>query len=335
MKKFLFLGIILSIAWSCSWYQNKFEGNTKSCRTSIFIPAQSSRSAALDSIIRSGCIKDTAGLKTYMAQGEPIKPGRYVLEKGLSNKDIARTFYLGKQTPWNLTFHRIEDMNDLAGIVCRKLEPDSAAFSNAFKDVDLLQKHDFPTDQNTLPAYFIPNTYEFYWNTTPEDFLERMQKEYQRFWNDERKSKAADLGLSPVEVSTLASIVQKEQAKWEEEWPTIAGLYLNRLTLGMRLQADPTVKYALGQPDLQRVLTRHLSINHPYNTYQNNGLPPGPICIPLPKAIDAVLNYESHNYLYMCAKADMSGKHAFAEDLVGHNKNARAFQRELNRRGIY
>ncbi len=335
MRTLLFLGIILSLTSSCSWYKNKYESNTKGCQKAIFIPSQSPRTAAVDSIIKSGCLKDTAALKAYLAKGEPIKPGRYLLEKGLSNQEIARTFYLGKQRPWNLTFHRIEDMNDLAGIVCRKLEPDSTAFAHAFKDVALLEKHNFPTDPRILPAYFIPNTYEFFWNSSPEDFLERMQKEYQRFWNEARKSKAKALGLSPVEVSTLASIVQKEQAKWEDEWPTIAGLYLNRLNIGMRLQADPTVKYALGQPDLRRVLTRHLSINHPYNTYQNVGLPPGPICIPLPNTIDAVLNYEAHDYLYMCAKSDMSGKHAFAKDLAEHNRNARAFQRELNRRGIY
>lgn len=335
MRIFFWGGIALSLLSSCSWYKNKYEPNTKACQKAIFIPSQSERAVAIDSIIRSGCLKDSSGFLEYMVKGEPIKPGRYLLGKGLSNEEIARTFYLGKQSPWNLTFHRIEDMNDLAGIVCRKLEPDSTAFAHAFKDAALLEKHDFPTDPHILPAYFIPNTYEFFWNSSPEDFLERMQKEYQRFWNEDRKSKAKTLGLSPVEVSTLASIVQKEQAKWEDEWPTIAGLYLNRLNIGMRLQADPTVKYALGQPDLRRVLTRHLSIDHPYNTYQNLGLPPGPICIPLPNAIDAVLNYEAHDYLYMCAKADMSGKHAFAKNLAEHNRNARAFQRELNRRGIY
>jgi UPF0755 protein len=186
----------------------------------------------------------------------------------------------------------------------------------------------------TVYGVFIPNTYEIYWNTSPSQFLERMIREYRIFWNEKRLARARNIGLSPMEVMTLASIVDEETLKTEEE-ARIAGLYMNRLKQGMRLQADPTVKFASGDMTITRVLKKHLAIESPYNTYRHGGLPPGPIVIPSVSAIDAVLNYERHRYLYMCAREDFSGFHNFANTLSQHNKNARSYQNALNRRKIF
>lgn len=182
----------------------------------------------------------------------------------------------------------------------------------------------------TIACLFIPNTYEVYWDMTLDQFLARMTKEKDRFWNDERRQKAKDIGLTPEEVVTLASIVDEETAKNDEK-PIIAGLYMNRLKRGMLLQADPTVKYAVGDFTLQRILYRHLEVDSPYNTYKYAGLPPGPLRIPSIRAIDGVLNYTHHNYLYMCAKEDLSGRHNFARTLAEHSRNAQRYQSALNR----
>lgn len=180
---------------------------------------------------------------------------------------------------------------------------------------------------------FIPNTYEVYWNTSAKNFMNRMKKEYDRFWNDSRKAKAKEIGMSPVEVAILASIVEEETAAYDE-YPVVAGLYINRLKRNIPLQADPTVKFAWGDFTLQRILFSHLEIDSPYNTYKHTGLPPGPLRIPSIKGLDAVLNYQKHSYLYMCAKEDLSGRHNFAKTLAEHSRNAKKYQAELNRRKI-
>jgi UPF0755 protein len=180
---------------------------------------------------------------------------------------------------------------------------------------------------------FLPNTYQMYWNTTAKSFFERMNKEYEKFWTPERKQKAAELNLTPIQVSILASIVDAE-ALHDDEMPTIAGLYLNRLKRGIKLEADPTVIYATGDFTIKRVLNRYLSTPSPYNTYRVTGLPPGPIMMPSVAAVKAVLNYKQHNYIYMCAKEDFSGYHNFATNVAEHQANARRFQQALNERGI-
>ena len=187
--------------------------------------------------------------------------------------------------------------------------------------------------QETFPALFIPNTYEVYWTMTPAQFVARMVKENDRYWNMSRKDKAKAQGLTPIEVITLASIVDEETNK-DDEKPIVAGLYLNRLHRGMLLQADPTVKFALGQFELRRILYAHLNVDSPYNTYKYAGLPPGPIRIPSMAAIESVLNPTKHNYIYMCAKEDFSGYHNFASSLTQHNANARRYQQALNQRGV-
>jgi UPF0755 protein len=185
----------------------------------------------------------------------------------------------------------------------------------------------------TIKAMFIPNTYEVYWNISAENLIERMKREYDAFWTESRRELAQKIRLTPLEVSILASIIEEESAM-TDEYPTIAGLYINRLHRGMPLQADPTVKYALGDFTIQRMLKEHLQVDSPYNTYLYTGLPPGPLRIPSPKGLESVLNYQKHNYLYMCAKEDFSGRHNFAVSLSEHNRNAERYHAELNRRGI-
>ena len=203
---------------------------------------------------------------------------------------------------------------------------------NLLTEKSILQEYNFT--KQTLPALFIPNTYQVYWNISAKDFLNRMFKEYKRFWAEERQNKAKAIGLTPIEVSILASIVEEETNNKSEK-PMVAGLYINRLKKGMPLQADPTVKFAWQDFTLRRITNKHLTIDSPYNTYKITGLPPGLIRIPSPEGIDAVLNYSKHNYLYMCAKEDFSGTHNFASTLSEHNRNARKYWDALNKRKIY
>ncbi len=261
-----------------------------------------------------------------------VKAGRYLLEDGMNNNQLVNLLRSGEQEEVTLTMSNLRLTSDLCGLAGRKLELDSALLLSMLSDNNYLQKYGF--DNYRVKTMFIPNTYRFYWNTNEEAFLDRMAKEYKAFWNDERKHKATQLGLMQSEVTTLASIVEKEALKAEEK-PRIAGLYLNRIRRKMKLQADPTVVYALGDFDVNRVLKEHLKVDSPYNTYKYSGLPPGPICIPEISSIDAVLNSESHTYLYMCAKEDFSGYHNFASTLKEHNRNAREYQKALNKRRIF
>ncbi|MEA5046510.1 MAG: endolytic transglycosylase MltG [Petrimonas sp.] len=261
-----------------------------------------------------------------------VKTGRYAVKNGMTMPDVIRMLRTGNQTPVNLTFNNMRTKEDLAGRISQQLMMDSTMLLNALNDPAKIKEFGF--DENTFPAMFIPNTYEVYWDTSIDNLLNRMKKEYDRFWNDNRKSKAENIGLSPVQVSTLASIVE-EEATYPDEYPVVAGLYLNRLKKGMRLEADPTVKFAIGDFSLRRILFRHLEVESPYNTYKNTGLPPGPIRIPSIKAIDGTLSPQQHNYLFMCAKEDLSGRHNFAATHAEHARNAARYQRALNQKGIY
>ena len=209
---------------------------------------------------------------------------------------------------------------------------DSASLMNAFSSQSLIDSLGYTAE--TLPALFIPDTYEVYWTLTPKLFAERMIHEHDVYWNDSRRALAARLGLTPDEVVTLASIVDEETAKNDEK-PVVARLYLNRLAIGMRLQADPTVKYAVGDPTLRRILFVHLETPSPYNTYLHEGLPPSPIRLPSLQAVEAVLHPADHDWLYMCAREDFSGYHNFARSLADHNVNARRYQAALNAKGIH
>ena len=260
-----------------------------------------------------------------------IKPGKYKITKGLSNIELVRLLRSGKQEPIKLTFQNIRLKTDFAGYIGKNFEIDSLAFLNMLDSIDLVRQYGF--DEETIFCMFIPNTYELYWNTSKEKFFERMQKEYIKFWNTERLAQAKAIGLSPVQVSILASIVDQE-ALLNREMVRIAGVYMNRLNRGIKLEADPTVIFANGDFTVKRVLYKLLQKDSPYNTYKYIGLPPGPICMPSVAAIDAVLHFEKHNYIYFCAKEDFSGLHNFASNVTEHQMNARKFQQALNNKGI-
>jgi UPF0755 protein len=259
------------------------------------------------------------------------KPGRYMLEPGMSNNAMVNMFRGGLQTPVTLSINMAESIADVAGQASKTILADSAAIYSSFVDEDFLAKNDL--DFTTVRTIVLPNTYEVYWSVTPEDLRDRLLREYKAFWTDGRKALAQGLNLTVVQVSSLASIVEKE-AGANDEMPTIAGLYLNRLRKGMLLQSDPTVLYAKqlrdGKSDIQRVLYADLEIDSPYNTYRYPGLPPAPIQIPSAKAIDAVLHAEQHDYLFMCANPEKPGYHSFAKNGEQHSVNVRKWHKWLN-----
>jgi UPF0755 protein len=250
----------------------------------------------------------------------------------MGNKDLISILRAGLQTPVKVTFTGFRTPSQLAQRISKQIEADSVEIVAAFSNNELVEEFGFSTE--TFIAMFIPNTYEFFWNTDADGFFKRMKREHEAFWNEARIEKAKKLNMSKTQVSTLASIVEEETVNRDER-PRVAGVYINRIERGMPLQADPTIKFALGDFTIRRILTKHLSVDSPYNTYKNRGLPPGPINAPSISSIDAVLNYEVHKYLYFCAKSDFSGYHAFARTLTEHNKNAREYQRALNRERIY
>ena len=256
-----------------------------------------------------------------------IKAGKYVFSKGMNTNEMVNMLRSGRQKPVTVTFNNLRFIDELAGAVAKYIQPDSLQLLAYLNDSAVISENGF--HKHSFHAMFIPNTYEFYWTTTPKQFVERMYSEYNRFWNEERLQKAQAIGLTPVEVSTVASIVQEETIKADEK-ARVAGLYLNRIKKGMLLQADPTIKFALGDFGIKRVLSRHLLIDSPYNTYKNAGLPPGPINFPEISSIEAVLNAEQHNYIYMCASDEFNGYHKFARTLREHNQNAARYQQALD-----
>lgn len=261
-----------------------------------------------------------------------LKPGKYRLKEGMNNRTLINMLKAGNQEPVKLKFQNIRKIENFAAMLSRNLEPDSVAFINLLDSAAFVEKYGFTTE--TVYTMFIPNSYEMWWNTSPEEFFKKMNAEYLKFWNAERKAKANALGLDPIKVTVLASIVDAE-ALYDKEMPTIAGLYLNRLKKGMLLQADPTVIFANGDFTVKRVTGALLGIDSRYNTYKYAGLPPGPINMPSINAIDAVLNKENNNYLYMCAKEDFSGYHNFAATVEEHNLNAKKYREALNKRNIF
>lgn len=265
-----------------------------------------------------------------------IKPGKYVIKKGMSNNDIINSIRSGN-IPIKLLFNNQNSIEKLAGRVANQIEADSLSLVKAMTDTSFLSKNGFKPE--TALGMYLPNSYELYWDTSAEVFRNRMFKEYKNFWNDKRIAKANDIGLSEDQVIALASIVY-EESKERSEQPRIAGVYMNRLRIGMPLQADPTLKFAAYKLPkykntvIKRVLNVHKEIESPYNTYKNRGLPPGLIAMPDISAIDAVLNYETHSYLYFAADAKRFGYHKFAKTLTQHNVNAKAYQRYLSSQGI-
>ena len=260
-----------------------------------------------------------------------IKPGRYLVKKGMNNKDVVALLKSGRQTPVNITFNNIRTKQQLAQIISEQIEAPKQNILNLLDDLDYTKKLGF-TPENIL-AMFIPNTYELYWNTSADKFIIRMNKEYMKFWTPSRMLKSKNIELTPVQISVIASIVQLESNK-EDEKPIIAGVYINRYRKNWKLEADPTLVYALGDFTINRVLNVYKEIDSPYNTYMYTGLPPGPICLPTINSLNAVLNFVTHNYMFFCAREDFSGYHSFASTYNQHLENARRFQKALDRRGI-
>jgi len=274
------------------------------------------------------------GLRTMIRHSDyesKIRTGRYKIEPGDGPITVFRNLKRGQQAPLMLTVPSVRTMDELAGVLGKKLMKDSIDFAEAFHNDSIVKALGY--DSTTMVCLIIPNTYEMYWNVTEQKFIDRMKKEHDKFWDNARKAKAEAAGLTPVEVTTLASIVDAETTNNGEK-PMVAGMYINRLKQDMPLQADPTVVFAIGDFSKRRIYLKDLSYNSPYNTYINTGLPPGPIRIPTVAGVEAVLNYAHHDYLYMCAKEDFSGTHNFAATYKEHLQNAAKYSKALNERNI-
>lgn len=320
--------VLLTAVLGITFYQKIYASNVKETQE-----IQISSQATFDSLspILKPVLKNyktfswVAKMKKYTHR---IKPGNYLFEKGMSNNDLVNMLRIGAQKPVKLSFNNQDSLEKLAGRIAAQIEADSISLLQVISDERFLTENGF--EKKTALSMYIPNSYEVYWTMTPIEFRARMLNEYHKFWNENRIALAAKQNLSLLEVSILASIVQKETA-YVPERKTIAGLYLNRLHNKWPLQADPTIIFALqhknsDSPPVKRVLYQDLEIESPYNTYKNIGLPPGPIAMPDISAIDAVLNPDNHDYYYMCASVTDLGKHVFAKTLSQHNVNARKYQ---------
>ena len=298
----------------------------------IYIDRDDDVDSVYHKIAEAGNPKQMHGFESLVRyQGYTLKTGRYAIKPTDNMRYLHRRLSMGYQTPIKLTIGSVRTLDRMARNVSRQLMIDSTEVANLLNDTAYIRKIGY--SKETLPALFIPNTYEVYWDMSAEDFMARMQKEHKAYWNEKRMKQAEAIGLTPIEVATLASIVEEETANQAEK-PMVAGLYINRLKRGMLLQADPTVKFSLQEFGLKRILFRHLEVDSPYNTYKYAGLPPGPIRVPSYQGLESVLNYTKHNYIYMCAKEDFSGTHNFAVTSAQHAANARKYQQALNRKGI-
>ena len=304
----------------------------KSCY--FYIHTGSGFQAVRDSLVKKGYLREPEKFEWLARRkhyDQRVKPGRYRLVNGMRNNALVNMLRSGRQEPVRIIVQNVRTREELAGKIGRNLEVDSTRLSKLFNDPSYLAG--FGISPSTLFVLFIPDTYEFYWNTSGDQLFKRMYREYKHFWIPRRKQMADALHLSIAEVVTLASIIEKESNKNEEK-PMIAGVYLNRLKKQIPLQADPTVIYAWNDYRIRRVLKMHTEIKSPYNTYNHTGLPPGPICLPSVASIDAVLHAVNHSYYYFCAKEDLSGYHNFATDIEGHNRNAMKYQKALDKMNI-
>lgn len=300
----------------------------------IYIHSGASYEEVKQSLKDEGFIKDITSFDLLAKEAkypEHVRAGKYHIKKGMSNFNIVRMLRSGRQTPVKLVIKKLRTQQDFINLVSTHLEADSNVLRHMMRDPVYLDQYGL--DSNTFMCAVMPNTYEFYWNTDADKVFRKIARQYVHFWNDNRKQQARQLGLNPREVITVASIVEEESNKNDEK-PNIASVYLNRLRKGMKLQADPTAKFAYGDFMLKRITSVQTSYESPYNTYQVTGLPPGPICTPSEKSIDAVLNASRTDYLFFCAKEDFSGYHNFAATLKEHSENARKYHDALNRRGI-
>ncbi|MDA3953233.1 MAG: endolytic transglycosylase MltG [Bacteroidales bacterium] len=338
-KKYIILSLtlvaILAIFFFYNTYRKIYKPNILKSSYALYIPTNFEYTNVIEILEKDSVLKSVSSFK-WLAEKKNypnhIYAGKYMLDSSMSNNDLIGKLRSGFQDPVRVVFNSVRSREQLAGKISKQIEPDSISLLGLFLNDSVITGYGLKPE--TFTCVFLPNTYEFWWNTSGTKFITRMYKEYQRFWNDDRKQKAAVLNLTPEEVITLASIVD-EETYYNSEMPVVAGLYINRLRKRMHLQADPTLKFALGDFTIKRVLNVHKQIDSPYNTYKRYGLPPGPISIPSISAIDAVLNFESHSYIYMCAKPDFSGYHNFAKTLTQHNVNANNYQRALNKERIW
>lgn len=301
----------------------------------LLIPSKSARfETVIDSLKANKMVNNEMYfrfLSKVLKYPDHVKAGRYRIKPNTGNYEVIKALRSGNQAAVKLTFNNVRLKQDLVEKIGNKFEFDSTEFKRMLNDPAVCQFYGFKPE--TILCMFLPNTYEVYWNTTPQKLMGRMKSEYDKFWTDDRKAKAKAVGLSPVEVITLASIVEAETKKKDEK-PRVAGVYLNRLAVSEPLRADPTVIYAIGDFGIKRLLHNQLLYKSPYNTYINTGLPPGPINLPEPSSIDAVLNREKHDYLYFCASPKLNGYHIFAVTYEEHLRNAKLYQEALNQLGI-
>ena len=334
LKIVLAVGVALAVvagvlAWR--WYNDNKRPNFKHEAVIYVYPGDDAGEVMKTIADSAGVLRMSSLVRAFEDKkvSEYIQPGRYVVKPSSSSVYVARMLNNGWQSPTRLVLSgTMRRKGDIARKIANQMMVDSAEVTAALNDDALLSEFGF--NSVNVFSLFIPDTYEMYWTASVRDILQKQKDAYDAFWTPENVAKAQKLGLTKEQVSILASIV-KGETNYEPEMPAVAGVYLNRLRIGMLLQADPTVAYCFDY-EPNRILLRHLQVDSPYNTYKYAGLPPGPIAVPTKACLNAVLNPDPHNYIYFCANADFSGTHAFASTLAEHMRNARAFQAELNRR---
>ncbi len=330
----IYLGLVtLFVTFGVYIYQILFSPNllVKQDNKWLYIPSGAQFPQVMDSLVKNNIVNDAmtfAALARFTKYREGVKAGAYLIPNNSTNLQIIRMLQNGRQTPVKVVFNSVRTKADLARKLDARLEMDSAALLERLTNADTCAAYGFKPE--TITAMFIPNTYEMYWNLSGPGLWKRMQKEYDKFWTQDRLALAKALDLTPEQVTTLASIVQAETAK-PDEMPDVAGVYINRLRANEKLRADPTVIYAMGDFSIRRVLHGHLKNPSPYNTYQHEGLPPGPINLPSVTAIDATLYYHKHDYMFFVAKSDFSGYHTFSKDYATHLKNAALYTKALDK----
>jgi UPF0755 protein len=335
MKKILIIALILLVVGASvtGWLFMGPATNFEDARATLYISSKATtKQAVLDSINKNELVKNEsafAWLANRMNYWERIKPGKYEIKKGSSLLDIVRMLRNGRQTPVNLVITKLRTKEDLARVIGNKFEPDSAEAISFLDNKDSLQA--FSKTPETVMTAILPDTYTFFWNTSPKNIYKKLADEEKKFWTEERTQKAGKLGLTPLQVYTLASIVDEETNAVKEKG-TIASVYINRVNKNMPLQADPTIRFALNDFTIKRVYGDHLKVASPYNTYQNTGLPPGPICTPSKKTIDAVLNAPATEYLYFVADSSFNGTHSFSVTYDEHLQKAKAYQKAFKER---
>ena len=334
MKRKIFVVILVLavvVAVTAVWGYQMFYGEAVEERVTVVLRDDESYEKQLDKVKSIVAYPMALGIyANYIDLDKGIEPGAYTFTKGMTVIQVARTLKFGVDKSVRLVINNARTPEALASKIALQIDADSVAIVTALRNENLIDEMGFSSAEEMF-SIFLPNTYEVYADIAPEELVRRLKRESDEFWADElRQEKLAKLGMTSFEVMTLASIVH-EETNAKEEMARIAGVYINRLNRGMLLQADPTLKYAVGDPTIRRVLDKHKSVESPYNTYKYTGLPPTPIAMPDMSAIEGVLNYEKHDYLYFCARAEMDGRHNFARTLSEHNQNAKEYHRALDR----